>query len=385
MKSTRERVVVAMSGGVDSSVAAALLLQRGYEVIGITMKTYSFDKDGGNIGNETSCCGLDAFNDARMVAVALGIPHYVVDFTQEFERHVVQNFVDEYMKGRTPNPCVICNRAIKWGELLRKAGSLGADKIATGHYARVRFDELRSRYVVAGARDSNKDQTYALWGLPQDAFSRTLFPLGELTKPEVRELARRYGLKTAAKQESFEICFVADNDYHRFLQERLGAGAEGLAGGEIVRDGRVVGRHGGYPYYTIGQRNGIGAHGERVYVTEIDPATNRVTIGTSSALLHTALLADQVNLVSIPALTDGMRVTAKVRYKDEASPATVSAAGENQMRVVFDQPKRAITPGQSVVLYDGDELLGGGIIRQVVPLEHAQIKRGNLEGLPLGG
>ncbi len=382
MQGKRERVVVAMSGGVDSSVAAALLLERGYDVIGITMKTYSFDKDGGNVGNETSCCGLDAFNDARMVAVSLGIPHYVVDFTHEFEEHVVQNFVDEYMKGRTPNPCVICNRAIKWGELLRKAASLGADKIATGHYARVRYDESRGRYVVAGARDSNKDQTYALWGLSQDAFSRTLFPLGELTKPEVRDLARRHGLKTAEKQESFEICFIADNDYHRFLQERLGADAQRLAGGDIVRDGRVVGRHSGYPNYTIGQRNGIGAHGERVYVTGIDPAANRVTIGTSSALLHASLIADQINPVSIPAFTDGMRVAGKVRYKDEASPATVYAEGEDRLRVVFDQPKRAITAGQSVVLYDGEELLGGGIIRQAVP---AEIQRGNLERLPLGG
>ncbi len=361
----KERVVVAMSGGVDSSVAAALLLEQGYDVIGITMKTYTFDKAGGNIGNETSCCGLDAFNDARMVAVDLGIPHYVVDFTVPFEQYVVQNFVDEYMEGRTPNPCVICNRAIKWGELLRKAASLGAEKIATGHYARVHFDEQRRRYVVTGARDSNKDQTYALWGLSQEAFSKTLFPLGELTKPEVRGIARRYGLKTAAKEESFEICFVADNDYHRFLRERIGEKAGALEGGEVVRGGRVVGSHHGYPYYTIGQRSGIGAHGERVYVTGIDPAANRVVIGTGRELLHSSLIADQVNLVSRAELPPGMCVSAKVRYKDDASPATVYPDGEDRMRVVFDAPKRAITPGQSVVLYDGEELVGGGIIRQV--------------------
>ncbi len=366
MAGTKERVVVGMSGGVDSSVAAALLLEQGYEVIGITMKTYAFDTVGGNVGNETSCCGLDAFNDARMVAVGLGIPHYVVDFTDPFEKHVVQNFVDEYMRGRTPNPCVICNREIKWGELLRKADALGAPRIATGHYARVRFDEGRLRHVVSAAVDERKDQTYALWGLTQEALGRTLFPLGALTKPEVRALAQKYGLKTADKEESFEICFVADNDYHRFLQERAGAAASSIREGEIMKNGQVVGTHRCYPFYTIGQRNGIGAHGERMYVTDIDPARNRVVIGKDADLLRTTLVGDQVNLVSIGTLAGPLQVNAKVRYKDEATPATLTPQNDGTVRLVFRTPKRAITPGQSVVFYDGAELIGGAIIREVV-------------------
>ena len=360
-------VVVGMSGGVDSSVAAALLLEQGYTVIGITMKTYNFDEVGGNAGNETSCCGLDAFNDARMVAVGLGIPHYVVDFTGAFGREVIDNFVDEYLQGRTPNPCVICNRMIKWGELLRKAESLGAQYIATGHYARIGRGAGGSRYTISRARDSMKDQTYALWGLSQEALSRTLFPLGDLTKPEVRTIAGKLGLKTATKEESYEICFVADNDYRRFLQERVPDLAARVSEGELVRDGRVVGTHGGFPNYTIGQRSGIGAHRERVYVTGIDATTNTITIGRNADLLHRGLVAKEINLVSVPALADGGRIQAKVRYRDDASPASVFLNGDGTIRVLFDEPKRAITPGQSLVMYDGETLVGGGVIEKVLP------------------
>lgn len=359
-------VVVGMSGGVDSSVAAALLLEQGYTVIGVTMKTYSFDEVGGNLGNETSCCGLDAFNDARQVAVSLGIPHYVVDFTEEFGRDVIDNFVGEYLKGRTPNPCIICNREIKWGALLRKAESLGASAIATGHYARIRFDEERKRYAVFRPRDANKDQTYALWGLPQEALAKTIFPLGDLTKPEVRGIAEKYGLKTAFKDESFEICFVADNNYRRFLAERAPGLDERLSGGEIVFDGKVVGKHQGYPYYTIGQRSGIGSYGERVYVKEIDPSGNKVHIGRNQDLFRTGLIAGKVNYVSLGGIEGERSFHAQVRYKDTAAPATVSAEPGGRLRVVFDEPKRAITPGQSVVLYDGDRLVGGGIIEDLL-------------------
>ncbi len=356
-------VVVGMSGGVDSSVAAALLLEQGYSVIGVTMKTYHFDEVGGNVGNETSCCGLDAFNDARQVAVSLGIPHYVVDFTKEFGSEVVDNFVDEYLQGRTPNPCVICNRAIKWGALLRKAESLGASHIATGHYARLWRDETTGRYSVGRPRDERKDQTYALWGLSQDALARTLFPLGELTKPEVRAIAERHGLKTAFKEESFEICFVADDDYRRFLNERRPGLNERLAGGDIGLDGEVVGQHRGYPFYTIGQRSGIGAHGDRVYVTAIDPATNTVRIGRNDDLLRTGLRAGKVNFVSVPDLGNGPReVQAMVRYRDTATDAVATVTAQGGLEVRFREPKRAITPGQSVVLYDRDRLLGGGVI-----------------------
>lgn len=362
---TKSTIVVGMSGGVDSSVAAALLLEQGHNVIGVTMKTYSFDEVGGNVGNETSCCGLDAFNDARIVAVKLGIPHYVVDFTKQFGRYVIDNFVDEYLQGRTPNPCIICNKKIKWGELIAKAESLGASYIATGHYARLFFDESTQRYTIARPRDVNKDQSYALWGLSQEALSKTMFPLGELTKPEVRAIAAKLGLKTATKEESFEICFVADNNYRRFIKERKPELETQLAEGDIVHDGNVVGKHRGFPYYTIGQRSGIGAHTERMYVTEIDPITNQVMIGHGKELLRNNLIAGNVNLIGASQLEPGMRVQAQVRYKDTPAFATVYPEGDNRFRIHFDEPKRAITPGQSVVMYNGDRLLGGGVIERL--------------------
>jgi tRNA-specific 2-thiouridylase len=359
-------VVVAMSGGVDSSVAAALLVERGYNVIGITMKTYTFDEVGGNVGKETSCCGLDAINDARMVAVKLGIPHYVADFTQAFSREVIDNFVGEYLRGRTPNPCVICNRKVKWGELLKKAGSLGATYIATGHYARVEYDEMRGRYIVLKGMSEEKDQSYALWGLSQEALSKTIFPLGRLAKAEVRAFAARFGLKTASKEESYEICFVADDDYKRFLRERVPDFEEKWAGGDMVFDGKVVGRHHGFANYTIGQRRNLGAFGERVYVTNIDVEKNTITIGRNEDLFRRELVAGNINWVAVRELLDGERIQAKVRYKDKATPATVFRNGEDAIRLVFDEPKRAITPGQSVVMYDGERLVGGGVIEKAV-------------------
>jgi tRNA-uridine 2-sulfurtransferase len=365
-KNTQNRtVLVGMSGGVDSSVAAALCLQQGFNVIGVTMKTYNFDEVGGNIGNETSCCGLDAFNDARMVAVKLGIPHYIVDFTEAFGREVVDNFVDEYLQGRTPNPCIICNRKIKWGELLRKADSLGASHIVTGHYARIRYDETSKRYALLRSKNLGKDQSYALWGLSQEALSRTIFPLGDMLKSEVRDIAGQLGLKTAMKDESFEICFVADNDYRRFIKERIPDIHDRVNDGEILRDGKVVGLHKGYPFYTIGQRGGIGAHGERVYVTGIDPVNNAITIGKDPDLLKTTLKAKDVNLVSLESIPYGLEVQAMVRYRDTATPARVYQLAENKVRVEFEEPKRAITPGQSLVFYQGEVLVGGGVIESI--------------------
>ncbi len=360
--SIKPTVVVGMSGGVDSSVAAALLLEQGYSVIGVTMKTYDFDRVGGNAGNETSCCGLDAFNDARIVAVKLGIPHYVADFTEQFGRQVIGNFVAEYLRGRTPNPCVICNRVIKWGALLEKGSALGADFIATGHYARRGFDEGTGRYFVSRGTDESKDQSYALWGLSQDALKRTLFPLGGLRKAEVRAIASDLGLKTATKEESFEICFVPDNDYRRFMHEQDPGLNTRLARGDILRGGRKVGEHDGFINFTIGQRSGIGAHGERVYVTGIEPATNAITIGRDEDLLHRELTAGDVNCMSISEIRSGLRVEAAIRYKDTPSPATVEVLGEGRIRLVFDQPKRAITPGQSVVMYQGERLVAGAVI-----------------------
>lgn len=360
-----KRVVVAMSGGVDSSVAAALLLEQGYDVIGITMKTYTFDEAGGNVGNETSCCGLDAFNDARMVAVKLGIPHYVVDFTEQFGREVIGNFVDEYLRGRTPNPCIICNRKIKWGELLRKADALDAGFIATGHYARLRQDPASGRYQILRSLNGEKDQSYALWGLTQEALSRTIFPVGTLPKTEVRSIAARFGLKTATKEESFEICFVADNDYRRFLTDQRPDIVNHIGAGDIVRDGKVVGKHRGFHSYTIGQRSGLGAYGEKVYVTAIDPSSNTVSIGRDADLHRRVLTAGEINLVGVEQIQDGMRVKATVRYRDDPADAGVYREGDG-LRVEFDESKRAITPGQSVVLYDGDLLVGGGVIQRVL-------------------
>ena len=362
LNSNNQTVVVGMSGGVDSSVTAALLLEQGYRVIGVTMKTYDFDEVGGNVANETSCCGLGAVNDARLVAAKLGIPHYVVDFREAFGREVISNFVQEYMKGRTPNPCVICNREIKWGQLLAKAEALGADLIATGHYARLRFDERSRRYVISRGKYEQKDQSYALWAVSQVALSKTIFPLGNLTKPEVREIARRLDLRNASKDESYEICFVADNNYERFLKEQVPDLETRVSGGEVIHENEVVGSHKGFPFYTIGQRKGIGAFGRKMYVTGIDSLKNRVSIGSAEQLDHRELIASGVNWSGCERPVAEIRVTAKVRYKDNDTPASAQGLEDGKIRVTFDNPKRAITPGQSVVLYDGDDLVGGGIV-----------------------
>lgn len=362
----KKRVLVGMSGGVDSSVAAALLLDAGFEVIGVTMKTYDYAEVGGNIANETSCCGIGALNDARSVAAKLGIPHYVLDFREAFKRTVIENFVSEYMDGRTPNPCVICNTDIKWGELLKKAGALGADFIATGHYARVAYDVNIKRYVLSKGQYGHKDQSYALWGLSQEALSKTMFPIGELTKPEVRKLAEKFGLRTADKEESYEICFVPDNNYRRFLAENVPNIEDSVSKGEIVSGNGIVGQHEGYPFYTVGQRKGIGAYGQKMYVTEIDNRENRITIGTDKDLHHQSLIAIDSNWVSISAPNAPLKIKAKIRYKDEESPATLFPIEPDSVRVTFDSPKRAITPGQSIVFYENERLLGGGIIEKTI-------------------
>jgi tRNA-specific 2-thiouridylase len=278
---------------------------------------------------------------------------------------VINNFVDEYLRGRTPNPCVICNRKIKWEEFIRKATALGADFIATGHYARVRHDASSERYILSRGRDSAKDQSYALWGLTQDSLSKTMLPLGDMTKSEVREFSEKVGLRTAHKPESYEICFIPDNDYGRFLKERMPE-LEDLSGGDILRDGEVVGRHRGFPFYTIGQRRGVGiATGEPVYVTKIDYTNNAIEVGAEEELMHRTLIARDVNLIKVNTLDGGLRVMAKIRYKDEGSPSAVYHIEDGTARVVFDEPRRAITPGQSVVLYDGEDVIGGGVIDRI--------------------
>jgi len=364
-------VVVGMSGGVDSSVAAALLVEQGYNVIGITIKTFNYDDVGGNDDNDKSCCSLDGINDARMVAAKLGFPHYVLDFSETFGAQVIDNFVEEYLNGRTPNPCVICNRKIKWEEMIRKSTKLGADFIATGHYARVRKDDATHRYVIVRGKDTHKDQSYALWGLTQDSLRKTMFPLSELTKPESRAIAERFGLRTAAKGESYEICFVTDNNYERFLKHRLPELEKSVEGGDIVMDDKVIGKHHGFPFYTVGQRKGIGvALPEPIYVTSIDHKENVITVGRENELLHTTLVATKLNLIKYDNLRSGKRLNVKIRYKDTDEAALVTQVegngdGEGIAKVKFDAPKRAITPGQSVVFYEEDDVVGGAIIDSI--------------------
>jgi tRNA-specific 2-thiouridylase len=361
------RVVVAMSGGVDSSVAAALLVRQGYDVIGITIKTSNFEDVGGNTGNESSCCSLDGINDARKVAAQLGFPHYVLDFTGRFSEEVIQPFILEYLAGRTPNPCVLCNRTIKWEELLRKADALGATHVATGHYAQIRLSEERRRRWIARGVDGQKDQSYALWGLTQDSLSRTIFPLEGLTKGEVRAFAGEFGLDAATKGESFEICFIPDDDYERFLKEQVPGLEAKVGGGEIRRQGERIGSHRGYPFYTVGQRRGLGiATGEPLYVTGIDAATNRVMVGPEKALYSTGLIARDVNWMKYPAPPGELKVDLRIRYKDRGGLAMLHAEENGKVRVAFDEPRRAVAPGQSAVFYEGDDIVGGGIIHEVL-------------------
>ncbi len=358
------RVIVAMSGGVDSSVAAALLHEQGYEVIGVTMKTWGFMEVGGAPKHESGCCSLDAIFDAKNVANKFNIPHYTVDFTKVFEDAVIDNFVDEYLSGRTPNPCVVCNRKIKWEELLLKADALDAKYVATGHYAIVDYDESSKRYLLRNSPDNKKDQSYALWGLTQESLSRTLFPLGHFNKPQVREMAEKFGLKTAGKPDSQEICFVADNNYERFLRERIPEVIENIDEGDLVYHGEKVGKHRGIPFYTVGQRKGLGvAMGKPVYVKKIDHRTNTVEIGDKEEINQTILYAKDVNYVSSENIEKGTAVTAKIRYNDRGSKAKVIFANRSEFVIEFDEPKSAITPGQSAVLYDENGfVLAGGVI-----------------------
>jgi len=361
-----KRVIVAMSGGVDSSVAAALLHQQGYEVIGVTMKTWGFMEVGGAPKHESGCCSLDAIFDAKNVATNLGFPHYTVDFTKAFEDAVIENFVDEYLHGRTPNPCVVCNRKIKWEELLKKADSLDAKYVATGHYAIVDFNPVINRYTLRYSKDNRKDQTYALWGLTQESLSRTLFPLGNLTKEEVRKIAEEFDLKTASKPDSQEICFVADNNYERFLRERIPDVIENIEEGDFVYHGKKVGKHKGIPFYTVGQRRGLNvALGKPVYVKEINPITKTIEIADKEELLESVVTAVDINYVSKEELKVGEIVFAKIRYADKAAKAEVLESTNSIIKIKFDQPKTAVTPGQSLVLYDElGYVLAGGIIQK---------------------
>ena len=378
---SKGRVLVAMSGGIDSSVAAVMLHEQGYEVIGMTMKTWDYASSGGS-KKETGCCSLDSINDARNIAVNLGFPHYIIDIRNEFGDYVIDHFTGEYLAGRTPNPCVLCNTHIKWDALLRRADKLGCDFIATGHYAKIR--EENGRFVVSRGLDGYKDQSYALWGISQQSLSRTIFPLGDLKKTAIKQMALDRGFhELVSKSESYEICFVPDNDYRGFLKRRVEGLEEEVMGGEFVlEDGTVVGTHEGYPFYTVGQRKGLGITlGYPVYVTEIQKDKNRVVLGTFDELSRDGMYVNQLTLQKYESLPPGERLETitKVRYNDEGTPAIIEQVGDT-MKVFFGKGVSAIAPGQAAVFYEGDDVIGGGWINTSFH-QHRQVNKTEVKTL----
>ncbi len=360
------KVLVAMSGGIDSTVVALMLHEQGYEVIGITMKTWDYASSGGS-KKETGCCNLDSFNDARAAAVHHGFPHYILDIREEFGGFVVENFVDEYLAGRTPNPCVMCNTHIKWRALLKRANAMDCEFIATGHYAKVR--EENGRHLISKGIDETKDQSYVLWGLQQDLLSRTLLPLGGYRKTAIRQMAHDFGYpELAKKSESYEICFVPDNDYRGFLKRNVEGLEERMKGGTFVdKHGKILGQHKGYPFYTIGQRKGLDiALGKPAFVTAIDPNTNTVVLGDEEDLMKKEMDVAKMNYIKYAGINDGMEATIRIRYKDMGSAGTLHN-NSNGIRVSFYENAKGIAPGQSAVFYEGDDVIGGGIIQRTEP------------------
>src|ERR1700757_1679285 len=358
-------IAVAMSGGVDSSTVAAILRAEGHNVIGLTMQLWNQRRLAGHEGMPEAvhgrCCSLDDVYDARRVAQQIGIPYYVVNHEERFERDVVRPFVEEYLSGRTPIPCSLCNNHLKFDQLLIGAQQIGAERVATGHYARVSFDEASGRWLLKRPADRSKDQTYFLFGLTQDQLSRTLFPLGDITKPEVRELARKHGLALAEKPDSQEICFVPGGDYKRFIDAYLaeqGGSLPDTAGELVTTSGEVIGEHTGIHNFTVGQRKGLGvATGSPLYVIQIGGADKQVVVGGDEHLYSRTLRARRVNLISVDDLREPIRVAVKIRHRHEPAPAVMERTGEDEILATFDQPQRAITPGQAAVFYDGDDVV----------------------------
>jgi len=357
-----KKVLVAMSGGVDSSVAACLLKEEAFDVIGATMRIW---KEGEGDQNLYGCCGVADVEDARRVAQQLGIPFYVFNLEEEFEREVIQYFCEEYARGRTPNPCIVCNEKVKFGSLLRKARELGADYLSTGHYARIEFDETAKRYVLKKGMDRRKDQSYVLFSLSQEQLSHSLFPLGGYRKEEVRRMALQLGLRVHDKPESQEVCFIHDTSYHPFLQERL-RGA--IAPGPIIdRKGAVLGRHKGIPFYTIGQRRGLRlARGKPLYVIGIDREKNAVMVGEENEVYGETFFVESVNWISSERISSSIPAWVKIRYNHPGGEATLFPEAEGTVKAQFGSPHKAITPGQAAVFYDGEIVLGGGWIKEVV-------------------
>ena len=355
----KKKVVVGMSGGVDSSVAAYLLKEQGYDVIGVTMQIWQ-DEETAAVEENGGCCGLSAVDDARRVAAQLDIPYYVMNFKNDFKKNVIDYFVDEYKNGRTPNPCIACNRYVKWESLLQRSLMIGADYIATGHYARVeKLDN--GRYAIRNSVTAKKDQTYALYNLTQEQLSKTLMPVGDYTKDEIRTIAEKIGIQVAHKPDSMEICFVPDQDYAGYIERETGYVSK--KGNFVDLEGNVLGEHKGIIHYTVGQRKGLGlALGYPVFVVAIRPESNEVVVGRNEDVMAGKLYANRLNFMSIENPQDGMRVKAKIRYNHEGAWCTIRLKGKDLLECVFDEPQRAITPGQAVVLYDGEYVAGGGTI-----------------------
>jgi len=355
-QNSNKKVLIAMSGGVDSSVSAALLKEQGYEVIGATMQIWQTEEEE---ERENGCCSLTAVNDARRVADKLGIPYYVLNFRDIFREKVIEYFIREYQAGRTPNPCIVCNKEVKFEALLDKAISMGIDYIATGHYAQVESKD--GRYLLKKSVSQTKDQTYALYNLTQSQLSKTLFPVGSYDKNKVREIAEKYDLGVASKPDSQEICFVEDNDYGKFISEHTDSE---MAPGEIVdTQGNILGKHNGIFNYTVGQRKGLGIPSNSpLYVIEIDIEKNQVVVGNDDETFSNRLISRDLNWIAIDNLTEEMSVKAKIRYGAQEAPAIIRPLEDGRVKVVFDTPQRAITPGQSVVFYDGEYVVGGGVI-----------------------
>lgn len=360
----KKKVMLGMSGGVDSSVAAAILLEKGYEVIGVTMQIWP-DMGDEEKSVEGGCCSLSAVDDARRVADKLSIPYYVMNFKEVFQEKVIDYFKAEYLVGRTPNPCIACNRFVKFEAMLGKAKSMGIDYVATGHYAKIEFDEKLNRYLLKKSVTDRKDQTYALYNLTQDQLKYILMPVGDFTKEKIREIAREIGLSVASKPDSQEICFVQDNDYGRFISENSNKPIEP---GEFVdTKGNVLGRHNGIVHYTVGQRKGLGiAFGKPMFVISVDAETNRVVLGGETEVFSIGLIAEDLNFISFDSLKHELRVKAKIRYSAKEADALILPLDNGKVKVIFDSPQRAVTPGQSVVFYDEDLVVGGGVIEKAV-------------------